>query len=81
MTIGEQWASFVADVIPADASPVQIEECKRAFYAGAQGMFSAVMEAVAPHDQGACESRLEALQREMQDYLRLFIRREGLDRT
>lgn len=78
MTIGEQWASYVSKVIPADAPPVQVEECKRAFYAGAQGMFQAVMAATEPEDEDASEDRLASLEFEMQDFLRLFKKREGI---
>lgn len=34
------WQSYRADVIPADAGPIQVEECRRAFYAGAAGFYS-----------------------------------------
>jgi hypothetical protein len=76
--IGEAWASYQAQVVPADAPPVQREECKRAFYAGAQAMYQAVMRAVEPADEDACEARLAAIGQEMQDFLRLFKKREGL---
>jgi hypothetical protein len=76
--IGEQWASYQTEIVPADAPKVQREECKRAFYAGAQAMFQAVMKAAEPEDEGACDARLEALEREMQDFLRLFKKREGI---
>jgi hypothetical protein len=78
MTIGELWASYQAEVVPAAAPAVQREECKRAFYAGAQGMFSVVLEATVAEDEDVCEARLEALVREMQDFLRLFKSREGI---
>lgn len=78
MTIGEEWASYQTEVVPADAPEVQREECKRAFYAGAQAMFSAVMEAAEPEEDEACDARMEALHRELQDWLRLFKKREGL---
>ena len=77
-SIGEAWASYSAEVVPADAPDVQREECKRAFYAGAQGMYWAVMEAVEPTDESACEARLASLHAEMQDFLRLFKKREGI---
>lgn len=76
--IGEQWASYQADVIPAAAPKVQREECKRAFYAGAQAMFRAVMQTAELDNDDASEARLVALEREMQDWLRLFKKREGL---
>lgn len=77
-TIGEAWASYVAEVVPAAASEVQREECKRAFYAGAQGMYTAIMEAVEGEDEATNEARLVSLRREMLDWLRLFKRREGI---
>lgn len=33
-TIGESWDLYVRDVMPADAGPEQIQEMRRAFYAG-----------------------------------------------
>lgn len=35
-TIAEQWALFSAAVMPKDAPPVQRQEMRRAFYAGAE---------------------------------------------
>jgi len=32
------WASYRRDVMPACAGPVQIEECRRAFFAGAAAL-------------------------------------------
>lgn len=37
-TLREQWESYLADVMPRDAPPVQIQETRRAFYAGARAM-------------------------------------------
>jgi hypothetical protein len=77
-TIGEAWASYVADVIPPNAPAIQVEECKRSFYAGAQAMFQAVMLATEPQNEDDCEARLVSIEREMQDFLRLFVKREGI---
>ena len=71
-TIGEAWASYREQVVPREAHAVQIEETKRAFYAGAAAMFGAMLEAVKPEEEEACEGRLEALDRELSDYLRIF---------
>jgi hypothetical protein len=76
--IGEQWADYSAEVVPPDAPAVQREECKRAFYAGAQAMFTAVIAAVEPDDDDVCEAHLAALSREMHDFVELFKKREGL---
>lgn len=37
-TLLEEWSSFLR-VIPANAPVVQVVECRRAFYAGAQALF------------------------------------------
>ena len=37
-TIAEQWAAFEVLVVPKDAPPVQRQEMRRAFYAGAETM-------------------------------------------
>ena len=42
-TIQQAWESYLCEVIPADASPVQIEEIRRAFYAGAVSFCSIVV--------------------------------------
>jgi hypothetical protein len=77
-TIGEGWASYLANVVkPAGAGDVPIEECKRAFYAGAAAMFSAMLEA-AELEEDPAAARVEALDRELDDYLRLFKSREGI---
>lgn len=44
MTVAELFASYRARVIPADASPVQVKECERAFYAAA---YSTLMDVIA----------------------------------
>jgi len=76
--IGEAWASYVDAVLaPAGAGAAQREETKRAFYAGAAAMFSAMLEA-AELDEDPAAARVEALDRELADYLRLFKRREGI---
>lgn len=42
--IGEEWASYLG-IIPVCAPAVQVEECKRAFYAGAHAMYCATLAA------------------------------------
>lgn len=37
-TIAQQWGAFEALVVPKDAPPVQRQEMRRAFYAGAEAM-------------------------------------------
>ena len=46
--IAEKFSSYRRDVIPSDAPPVQIEECRRAFFAGAVSLYSIVMAGLSP---------------------------------
>ena len=41
--IQTQWESYKANVLPTDAHPIQLTECRRAFYAGAM---TAVMQVI-----------------------------------
>lgn len=36
------WESYRTEIVPADASRVQLQETRRAFYAGAMGLFEVV---------------------------------------
>lgn len=67
-TVFDQWKSFEHEVVPADAVPVQREELRRAFYAGAVSMFGLTMEAVASEDESECELNLLALDEELQAF-------------
>lgn len=68
MSIREVWQSYLREVLPADASPIQIQECRRAFYAGARAMW-AIFE-TAPDEEPAVDAMLEALDREMTVFAR-----------
>lgn len=46
--IAQAWESYRRDVVPATASAVQVQECRRAFYAGAQGLLTALLTALDP---------------------------------
>jgi hypothetical protein len=43
-TIRQSWASYRANVIPADAPEIQLKECRRAFYGGAQAVLRNVVD-------------------------------------
>jgi len=47
MTLKELWDSYQT-LLPKDAPAVQIQETRRAFYAGAQALFSNVMTILEP---------------------------------
>lgn len=64
-TIAAQWESFRAAVYPPGTSDVQLQECRRAFYAGAQGMQSILHELAAPEvSEDAGVAVLEGLKQE-----------------
>ena len=42
--IAKGWESYRSMVIPPDASPVQLQESERAFYAGAAILWKSVMQ-------------------------------------
>lgn len=37
--VAKAWASYRERVVPAEAGAIQVQECQRAFYAGAQAIF------------------------------------------
>ena len=41
MTLAEAWQSYATSVLPIDAPPVQVQETRRAFYAGAWAVWQA----------------------------------------
>jgi hypothetical protein len=68
--LAEQWDSFCEAVMPEDAPPVQRQEMRRAFYAGAGGMFDLVCRVIPEavnEEQG--EAMLTELEKELRGYL------------
>lgn len=43
-TVLTKWESFAAAVLPKDVHPVQVQEMRRSFYAGARAMLSLVQQ-------------------------------------
>lgn len=65
--IREHWESYVRDVLPDDAPPMQIRECRLAFIAGATALFNTIMTMLDPGEeptQGDLD-RMTALEREL----------------
>jgi hypothetical protein len=46
--IEANWIGYRALVVPRGAGPVQVEECRRAFFAGAQALFASIMTVLDP---------------------------------
>ena len=70
ITIDAGWKSYRAMVIPKSAGSTQVEECHRAFYAGAAILFHGIMKMLDPGDDPT-EADLEsmsAIQKELEDF-------------
>ncbi len=46
--LAEAWESYQTRILPTEAPPVQIQECRRAFYAGAAALFETLMAGLEP---------------------------------
>lgn len=65
------WQDYRRQVVPANAGPIQVEECKRAFYAGAVALFSTLVEGVSPDRDEVTpedEALMESVAAEIADY-------------
>ena len=67
--IAAQFETFKADVIPAAAPPVQVQEMRRAFYAGAHAMMT-VLNVVTT--DGVSDEEGEAILEDADQELRRF---------
>jgi hypothetical protein len=72
LVVLEQWNSYRITLLP-DAPPIQITECKRAFYAGAQALFYKIMMELS---QG---SNVEATDVKMLDDIQTELQQFGKD--
>jgi len=67
-----EWLDYVARVMPPNVSAVQLQETRRAFYAGAQSLLALVMRDLEP-DAEPTENDIalmEALHAELQQFAR-----------
>lgn len=49
--LAELWESYAARVLPQNASAIQVQECRRAFYAGAGALLAAIASVLGPGDE------------------------------
>ncbi len=72
--IQEAWLDFKRKVIPEDAPNIQLQECRRAFYAGAQSSFSvyvSIGDEVVSEDDGV--KILEDLRDELAEFPKMIL--------
>jgi hypothetical protein len=70
MTIKEQWESYVRAVMPASVGQVQLQETRRAFYAGAYAMITALTAGVSDEAEMTPQdvNVMESLHRELEQF-------------
>lgn len=70
-SIGAAWESYRREVVPGDAPAVQVQECRRAFYAGAKatlGVLLVIGDDAVGEDDGV--AIIEALHEESRAFMR-----------
>jgi hypothetical protein len=71
-TVAEMWADYQRNVLPPDAGEIQVQECRRAFYAGAHAMYTdctwGIGDPSVPERVG--EAHLEKIHDELQAFKR-----------
>lgn len=71
-TVRTHYDEWWAAVRPRNASTIQTEECRRAFYAGVHSMFTLAMEvSTLPGDEAG--KQLRAIQHEIAAYFRTIV--------
>jgi hypothetical protein len=70
--LSELWQSYADHVIPPTASPIQRQETRRAFYAGATALFNGVTAGLTegPEPREEDVRALEALSEELEAFAR-----------
>jgi hypothetical protein len=71
------WMGYLIAVIPADALPVQIEESKLCFFAGAQHLFASIMTMLDPGDEptGDDLDKIDLIEKELAAFAESLTRR------
>lgn len=68
--LAEQWSSYVERVLLPEASVVQVVECRRAFYAGAEGMMRSILRELDPGSEPTDRdlAKMDSLEAELRDF-------------
>jgi len=70
--LAEQWATYRERVVPPTAGQLQVQESRRAFYAGAEAFFRVCMRGLEPGTEPTEEDfgLMEALDAELREFAR-----------
>ena len=70
LVVAEQWDSFARAVLPANVSPVQRQEMRRAFYGGAQGLLYSILKLLTPGVEPSEDDMrmMSGIERELSDF-------------
>lgn len=70
--IEKEWTTYLLSVMSKDASVVQVEETRKAFYAGAGSLFYAMLGFLEPGTEPteADLNKMVALQKELEAFLK-----------
>jgi hypothetical protein len=73
MLVAEQWDQFARIVLPPNCDLTQKTEMRRAFYAGAQGVLHAAMQAISHKDEPTSEDLgvMVGIGQELKDFVEL----------
>lgn len=77
--VERKWSSYRREVVPAQAPPVQVTECERAFYAGAHAVLELLIQQIDPSGD-VTESDIalvESVTQDVQTYVDQVRRRAG----
>lgn len=69
------WIGLRLAAIPLDASAIQLEEMRNAFFAGAQHLFSSIMTVLDPEGEEPTEAdmlRMAMIQNELDNFIQAF---------
>lgn len=66
--IEKGWRSYRDQVVPNGAPPVQLQETRRAFFAGAKALLSVLTNDVTPLSDDAGVQVLEAIDKEFNEF-------------
>lgn len=72
--IGAGWVGYRLMVVPSNAPPIQIDECRLAFYAGAQHLFASLMAMLDPETEPTDDdaNKMDLIDKELRTFAKEF---------